>query len=304
MVDRISTFSQHRKTVDDVLRVQGNLARIQGQISSGRKASTFGELGSDIRQVLDLESSIKSTGRFVQSNQVVISRLKTMDTSISQLQSLASDLSQQLALERSAVGADLDLTEFAKTTLARVSDSLNAQNAGRFLFAGSKTDLPPIAAGALNTSNIVNEAPSASYYQGDSLKFSTKASLELDVEYGITANDEAFQDLIGALNFAIRSESSTGFGDDDLQSAIALVESSLDKLGRLSSQVNTDIITLTSVNDQHKRAEINLKESLSDTIGTDVVEASIQAALNEAVLTATLQTFTSLSRLTLSEFLR
>lgn len=305
MIERLTTIAVHQKAVNDITRTQSELLRLQQQITSGRKANSFAELGSEINTTLDLEASIKATDKFIGSNKAVLTRLKTMDVAVSQAEEIAAELAQQLVLEQGTSGATLNITEFARSALDRISDSLNTSIGGRFLFSGSKTNIAPIAENGLDTSNIINNQATTNYYQGDDTTFSVKATQQLDVEYGIKANDPAFRDLIGALNFAIRAEASGGTSNPtDLATAVDLVNQAVSGLANVRNKINTDIVTLNNVNDQHERVKLNLEEIFNETVATDIVGATIELQFNDAVLTATMQTFAQISRLSLADFLR
>jgi len=300
-VNRVSTIGIHRRTIDDINRVQFAMSEAQRKITTGLKASTFGELGGDVTKVVGLESSLKSAGRFINSNEVVITRLKTMDLAVEKIQEVASNLASQLALERSSSANLNNMTEFAKASLTQVEEALNTQQNGRYLFSGGKTNIRSVAVDLANASSVVNGSPTANYYGGDDLTFSTQASSQLSIEYGIKGNDVAFQNVIGALHKAITGEAGS---TTDLEEAVTLVNQAVSDLARVRSQINTDVITLNDINTQHKKVEIELKNVIDKTVGADVVEASIDVSLNEAILTATLQTFARISRLTLSDYLR
>ncbi len=304
MVDRVTTAGTYRTAIADIGQAQVKLAELQQQISSGRKASTFTELGSDIVGVLDLESSIKASDRFISGNKIVLTRLQVQDQAVSQLERIASDLRSQLVLERSN-GSVLNLAAFARSALAQVADSLNTQQGGRYLFSGSRTDQPATTEETLiNNSNIIEGNPTSSYYQGDALKFSIRASAQLNLEYGVTGNEPAFQQLIGALHEAIASEDPANNSTQKLDHAFELVNEAVDYLTVVRSRINDDIVTLGKVNDQHALTRTQLQQVLSDVTGTDVVDASIQVSLGQAVLTATLQSFARITSLSLTDYLR
>ncbi len=300
MVERVSTISIHQRAVNDVMRVQGDLAKVQDQISSGRKASTFTELGPDITKVLDFESSIKTADKQVNSNEEVISRLNMMGLAVTNMIDIITELRSEVIREQTNADTN-DLAGFARSALDRVAGSLNTELSGRYLFSGSRTNTPPIGDLKIGT-NIVNDTATSEYYKGDDFTFSIKANSQLDVEYGIKANDTAFQNVIAALNKAIEIDAS-GLASDSVKFD-DFFEKALKGLVSVQSQIGADGDTLAKTNLQLDRLKGQLNTDLSDTIGTDLVEASIQAALNEATLTATLQIFVRISNLNLSDFMR
>lgn len=300
-MDRVSTANIHLRTVTDIARLQSNLANVQEQITSGVKTDSFIELGTDISRLQDLEASVSAAVRYKSNNNVALSRLKAMDLSVSQIQDVADDLSSALATENSPSNEVFNLAEFARSALEKVQGALNISQAGRSLFAGSKTDQP--AVGTLtNINNVVDGVADASYYNGDSFLTSVQASDTLNVEYGITAGDQAFRDFIGALNKAIELDG-TGNNEDRLQ-ADALLQSAISGLAGVRTKINNDIVTLNGTNTQHDRVQVQMNDALSKSFGTDLVGASIDAALNEATLTATMQVFARISGLSLVDFLR
>ncbi len=301
MVGRVSTYAIHNQSVGDFSRLQAELAKLQQQISSGRKASTFAELGTSLTTVVNLEASITSANKFVDSNNRIISRLGLMESSVTQLQDMAADLMSKMPLELGSSGEDFNITEFSQNALEQVRDLLNTKEAGRSLFAGGKTNINPV--GDLRyVTNVLDGNATANYYQGDDQVFSTNASENLSVEYGIKANDQAFQDLIAAYHKIMDYEASGT--DADYEEAYGFVQSAVAGLNAMRSSIGLDMGALEDSNAQHEATSALLTDSLNDEIGVDLVEATIKSSLTEATLTATLQTFSRISQLTLSDFIR
>ncbi len=307
MLTRVSTQAVYTTAISDINATQTRLAKLQEQISSGRDASTFSELGSRTLRTLDLEEEIAGTEKYVRNNDVIVSRLRQQDISISLLEDVASEIRSQIALKRSPSGNAVDLTNFVDNTLERMKDALNIEQAGRFLFSGSKTERPPIAETGFATSNLINEEPTDSYYQGDYVRFGVQASDNLEIEYGVTAGEPAIQKLIGSLFFVKEAETYDNYSDDQeafLLKALDNVNQSIQELAGVRNKIGNDIVSLEDTNDTHARLKEELTIVLNDLTGTDVVDASIQISLSESVLQATLQTFARISDLKLSDFLR
>lgn len=302
MVSRVSTVSVYQQAKDDMSRVQSELAKVNEQISTSREANTFKELGSDISRVVDLETSIKNTQRFVTSNNIAGYRLENMGLALQQMSDIAKDFKSYLVTERSSSGEQLNLTEIAKSMLQQVSDNLNVKYNGRFLFSGAKTNTPAVDQHEVLNSNLIDGEPTASYYQGDNFVFEVRASENLEVKYGITGNDPVFQKFIGAMHAVIEYEAN---GDDEiLAKASELMDDVVPGLADLKSRVDSDKLTLDNSNLQHSRLEVQLQQFLNDTVATDIVQASIDISMNEAILTATMQTFAKTTGLTLANYIK
>ena len=135
MVERVSTFAQHNNSVNEFSRLQSELATLQRQISSGRKAATFTEASENLTTVINLENDISKSEKFIKSNQTIISRLNVVDLTITQLQEVASDLKSNLIVANGSGGA-FDVGAFAVNGLEQIRDNLNVKSNGRSLFAG------------------------------------------------------------------------------------------------------------------------------------------------------------------------
>jgi flagellar hook-associated protein 3 FlgL len=303
-MDRISTASIHNNTVARMNTLMATLADASRRVSGGQTYDSFVALGVQINRVQDLENTINGAARYRDNNTVAITRLNTMDGSVAQMEEIASDIRSALASENSSSANTVNLTELARSALEKVESALNARQAGRSLFAGSKTDHD--AVGDLKT--IRNEADgvaNADYYNGDAFLVSIQASDTQNVEYGITAADPAFQDLIAAMHKAIDLDAS---GDHaDALEASGFIESAILGLADVRTRINNDRIALEEANTQHNAVQTQLNVAYIRMVGGDadsVVQATIEAKLNEATLTATMQTFARMSSLTLLDFLR
>ena len=109
---------------------------------------------------------------------------------------------------------------------------LNVELDGRHLFAGSRTDTAPVV---LDPAFSAFGAADDTYYQGDAVELTVRADVDHDLTYGMTADREGFQELIGALRATIE-----GDGSDDqalLESALDLVNAALPKITGYRSEI-------------------------------------------------------------------
>ncbi|MCB2082254.1 MAG: hypothetical protein H6908_01450 [Hyphomicrobiales bacterium] len=296
MVERIGTATFFAQTISDVRSGQSQLAELRRQISSGVKAADFAQLGTETVPIMDLRSSIDSTKQYQRQNELTLTRLDIMETSINKLQELAEGLKSQVALKRSAAGASLDLTIYAESSLDQIKDMLNVKAFGSYLFGGSKTDTPPLSG---NIENIgTNGSPTSDYYQGDDFLANIRATKNLTVEYGVTADDSAFQKLIGAFSYLLRPDNTA-----NLDQAAALTNEAVEELTNVRTRVGTSARTLEEANSTHDAVTLQLEQLLKDSIGTDITEATIKVSELELLLTATFQTFARVQKLSLTQYL-
>jgi flagellar hook-associated protein 3 FlgL len=313
MVERISTSSVFNSTIKTFGSTQSDIADLTHQISSGREASDFKTLGSKTRLVLDLESKLSRTSGYVAGNQVVQIRLNRANAALQQILDIATSFRNNLVNERSVAGDELPLAQLTQAQLGQVQDALNTDVNGRFLFGGTRTDVPPVN-DIVDTSNMLdangNEilptsefigTPSANYYQGDDGEVTVRASDQLTVNYGLRADDPSFQQLIGAMHMAIQAE--TRGDDDEMAQAVDAVNSAIDGILNMQNQTNSNIQIINSVNDLHANFKTYLSQTIGDQTGVDIAAATTQLSLDQTILQATFQNFARISGLKLADFL-
>ncbi|PIR31739.1 MAG: hypothetical protein COV36_07190 [Alphaproteobacteria bacterium CG11_big_fil_rev_8_21_14_0_20_44_7] len=121
------------------------------------------------------------------------------------------------------------------------------------------------------------------------------------MQYGVTGDNIAFQNLISGIKTAISGDAANN--TQTLQQAFQMVTDAVDGLATVRAEVNSNMASLNSVNEQHQNLRLYWKEAISIETDTDIAEASILVAANQTLLQASFQTFASLSRLRLTDYL-
>ncbi len=307
-VNRVSTISLHNSSLADMMRLQVAMGTTQNQISSGRKASTFTELSAQgqTARVLGFETQQSRTENYLRGNTIASSRLQQMNTSVSGMIDVAEELSNLLLLRRTPTTGDtLPLSQLAESALAKVAQALNTQTDGRTLFSGSKTNTIPVDTTISNVNwndDTDDYTLNNAYYSGDAYKASVRANDALEFNYGVTADNPAFQKLIGALNLAIKGDQEND--DAILAKAVDLTNIAIKELASVQAGISNNITILDKANSDLEDYKVFLKGAISDVTETDVAEATIKMTSYETTLQATYMAFSRLSSLKLSDFLK
>jgi len=194
----------------------------------------------------------------------------------------------------------MNLQAIAAAALNNIEDQMNVSVEGRYLFSGSKTSTPPITdltSIAITTPGVAED----NYYNGNSVKISARVSDAFEMQYGVTGDNIAFQNLISGIKTAISGDAANN--TQTLQQAFQMVTDAVDGLATVRAEVNSNMASLNSVNEQHQNLRLYWKEAISIETDTDIAEASILVAANQTLLQASFQTFASLSRLRLTDYL-
>ena len=136
-----------RRTADMFVQMRKQGADLERQLTTGRRADSYGGLGIKRGQALDLRARISGLEAWQQGIKSADTRLKMMLQSIQGLDKIATDTKALTALPASKVipGAKPQEQMLAQANLQGAIDFLNAEFGGRSLFAGRAHDEKPVA---------------------------------------------------------------------------------------------------------------------------------------------------------------
>jgi flagellar hook-associated protein 3 FlgL len=297
---RVTNLSVYQNTFRNVLDAQGQLAKLQRQISSGLKAGNFEELNGQVEQFTFLEARTKQVQRYQQANSIAEARLKTADQSLGQIENLTDDLENLMVLRRNPSFADnVNFAQQARDFMAAVASELNASFEGRYIFGGTATGAPPVP--DPNVAPVNSGVPDANYYKGSLQNVNYRVDDNINLDFPVRADAEPFQQLFAAYNLALEGDETDD--DDKLQQAVSLIQQAQEGITAQRGKVNSATLNVQRVNDRHKTLELYWKGVTETVSKTDTLAASIQVSNYEAVLQASFQAYSRLTQLKLSDFL-
>ena len=195
---RVSTFSQNTLLLNEVLRNQRRVFEAQNQIASGLKSPDFKGISRDAASLSVAKNSEARTQQFVDTNSELAHKLDLYDLTLQELSNVAQDLKQDLIL---AVNTNSGIAFRTKIDLLydRVTNALNTRDNGRYIYGGTRTDIPPVAV----TSPAQLQDPAtvtsvASVFANNNIKPAADIDQNLNLTYGVLADDVA-ADLVQAL---------------------------------------------------------------------------------------------------------
>ncbi len=301
-VGRISTYALHQSTLRDTSKTQATLADLQQQLSSGNKSPDFAGLGgSDSEQFLLLENKIAKTDVYVKNNTIVTTRLNAMDNILGQVIDTASSLRSLISQRRNAASDSGAFPDMLDGTWKSLVSQLNTSLEGRYLFSGTRTDVPSVNPDVFPTIGE-DQLPNDDYYQGSSDNINLRADDNTEITYNVRADDESIQKIFAGLAMAKKGHES-GL-DADLAKAYDLVSEGLDGVISARSIVNQNKISIDSVNNRHESFKLYFQEVKESIGNADLVSVSTQVSINQGILQAAFQAFAKINSLRLSDFLR
>jgi flagellar hook-associated protein 3 FlgL len=140
--------------IANITAMKGRYDKLQTQLSSGEKASTLAEMGSDRYFDLALRQRMARMDGYQQSISTVNLRLEVLDSVMSRIDTIESD-ARAAALSGGGGTSGINFQTaptLAGSRLDELLTLLNTDVAGRYMFGGNKTDSKPVA----TTSDIMN----------------------------------------------------------------------------------------------------------------------------------------------------
>lgn len=302
---RTSSFALHEHQLFNANRTQTRLQETTIQISSGRQSQDYAGISEQSRRVVSLEGMHMRSGNFVQQIDLIDARLTTMESSISQLQNIASGLKTLLVNATNGENwDDLALDDRGQTMLDQFAGLLNVQEDGRYLFAGGTSNRAPVDLSVFNPNaggyDQANPTLSNSgYYAGDSLQQSVRIDEDETLAYGITADDPAFE----ALGRAIYLTRHANGDPAQLEQALQAVEDAINRLPDVRSRVGADQIALEEAKGRHTELMDYVEKQIDDIQNVDVAAAMTRFSADEVLLEASFSVTAKLSQISLVNFL-
>lgn len=294
---RTGDLAQFTRTTGNIQEVQSRLRSAHLKVSTGKAAHSYAELGADSGTLMRTETALKRTEMFAEQNGRLTNELNLMDGALATIEDVAQEFRQLLIARRNdATGAAVKLDLEAQGMIDRVVNALNLKVDGRYAFAGSKTDTPPVDAAAMG------DPANASYYNGDDIPLRARIDVDAEATYGVTADARGFRDLLDGLQLAIAGH--TADDDGQLRQAAALADTALDGVVAERGALATVTARVESTRASQEGTALYLQDTVSGIVDTDVPAMMAKISQDQVSLEASYSIMSRLSRLSLTDYLR
>ncbi|MBT5414489.1 MAG: hypothetical protein HOH66_08920 [Rhodospirillaceae bacterium] len=304
---RVATLAQFNATLSNIQDAQARTAEAQIKISSGQKAQRYSGISGEARRLVSFEAAHLRTARFMENNQRIDGRLQIMETNISTIMDIATSLRADLISVGSGAGTGLQVDDTASQLLREMASLLNVSVEGRYLFGGGVTDRPPVDLddpAFLPPGSTYPSAADTAYYQGDSTKLTTRADQNVEITYGMTADEPTFEKTIRALHLTATAVSGDQVDQARIDEALGLIGEAIDDLPDLIGRIGATRRTLENVNAKHDDFQLYTEQTIADIEAADITLTLAQISEDSTVLEASYATLGQLSRLSLLDYLR
>jgi flagellar hook-associated protein 3 FlgL len=300
-ITRISTYAVHQRSLSDFNSTQVKLVDLQRQISSGIKADDFEGLNGQVEQFVGLEAKMRKLEQYSENNSESISRFQTQRDSVSQMIEVADDMEDLITLWRSANKDEIAFAPQMENLRQQMARELNISLEGRYLFGGTRTEVPPVVNEPSIPRPFSPGIPDDGYYQGSSENVVIRPQDNVEAEFDVRADNLAFQQIFAASSLALDADVTDN--DSTMRQALDLMQEGMKNMTGLQARLDSEIVNLENINERHDNSILYFKGVTERIAKTDLVEASTLLAQEEAVLQASFQAFSRVNNLRLSDFL-
>jgi flagellar hook-associated protein 3 FlgL len=306
----VSTIAQMQQVIQNLSQLDTQGSSLEQEITTGLVSTTYSGIAPQAAQLVNLNAVQSLQQGFINTINTVNQQLSSMSLATSTMASMVEQFGSQLQTNAfNTTGATIQTQ--AQALLAQVGDYLNTQGGEGYLFSGSATTTAPFDASALpnpgDLTTPVNGAPPAGYYQGNDTVASAQVDTNLNVQYGVTADNPAFEQVVRVLNFLANSPSFDQSNPTDVanvNTAEQMLTSAGTDLQQLTSNIGMNQSELNNELQMHQQAQTLAQSNISNITQANPATVITQLDTLQTQIEASYQTVNMLQNLSLANYLK
>ncbi|MEA2431610.1 MAG: flagellar hook-associated protein 3 FlgL [Thermoleophilaceae bacterium] len=305
MSTRITGNMISRSVLNDLNEVSQRLAKTQQRMSSGKQITRPSDDPYGTSRALSLRSDLAGTQQYQRNVGEAVAWQSVTDSALSKITEAvqrARDLAVQGASDsagqaaRNAAAAEID------QLIASVKQEANASYGGRYVFAGTNTNIPPYDVSAASDA-----------YSGDTgvvaREIGPGVSVPVNVlgvdllGQGQLAGDGKLLDVLRDLSDHLKS--GTVVDMNTLRTAdLKAIDTNLDAISQTRATVGATTNRLESADGRLQQVEESLTKLLSDVEDADMAKTYVDFSMQQSVYQSALRAGSNIVQQSLLDFLR
>lgn len=299
---RVATFALSDQMISAALRTQSIMANEQIQESSGVKSEDFAGYGSDTQTVVNLQISVTRAQTYIDAATQADSKVQVMYSAVGSVTTLITNLRTQLSAATTGSGTETaSLISSAQSMLQEMGSILNTQYDGQYVFSGADTSTAPVDLTGFDSGTGSLSTADTSYYQGDSEIAAVKVGDNQSVDYGVTADNSAFEQMMRVLKYIANSSS---LSSSDISTAINMASDALDATSIVQSKLSDAASQIEDASSRQTDYKSYASTLGSNLTSVDVAAVTAQLATYQAQLTASYSAISKIQSMNLASYLK
>ncbi|GEO80845.1 flagellin [Pararhodospirillum oryzae] len=302
---RVATHTMNTMLRTQALTVQGSYTNALIQQGTGLKSATLSGLDGAAGTVISLQGDLKASANLATRASAARSQVEVAYGAVANIADVVEKA--RVAITAAISGSVTDTSTLAASAqgwLEDVASQLNTDMGGLPVFGGTSAGGNPVDLEAAGYTPVSTPSTAdTGYYQGSGAARVLMVDGSDGLTYGVQADDEGFEKTLRALA-ELASMTTSPPDTETLQAAYDLLGEGLTRLGKVQENLSDQAQTLDGLIDSQTEFQLYAESALESVRSVDVAEATSRAAQLEVVLQASFSALSSLSRLSLAEYLR
>ncbi|GAA0071573.1 flagellar hook-associated protein FlgL [Clostridium sardiniense] len=283
-----------------------NMDKLNEQLNTEKQVNRISDNPLKTVKILNIQNEIENTEKYNYNCDEITGWLDITDESLDRIANLSSDIKTKLTSISGAFGKD----EIAATRsevnekIKQIGEILNTTYAGKYIFGGQLTDIPPI-----NTNVDKNGIVSLSIKNKDNdnlnKKLNSAISSGLNINYNLTVKDvtggdkglKLFNDLSVALSGDV-------VDTDEIGKLSTKIDNYMNDILNNRSIVGSRTNTIDKVKETNEQNILSMKGALSSIQDVDMTKQFMHLKEAQMVYASSLQVGAKLIQGTLLDYLR
>lgn len=313
---RISTAGQTQLMLQALMRNQARAMKSSLQVATLKTTNEFRGVAREALTLLGAKETLARNEQFNGSNTIVMQRLEAYGASLNQLGEIAQNL-RETVIAALATGSSIGLMAEINSAFSEATTVLNIEVDDRYLFSGTRTATPPVA--ATTPADLLGLANTSDAFTNNNIKVQARISENQVLEYGLLADDigqplfEAFRRLMqfnagtlpsGATGPAgAFQEPLTDVQKNFLTAELAGIETVFNDLNQQVAKNGTNIQTIAATRERLADEALFTRKLIREIENVDPAAAVTQLNEDRLALEASMQVLARISRITLLNFI-
>ncbi|WP_442798713.1 flagellar hook-associated protein FlgL [Pantoea vagans] len=304
---RFSTHYMYQQNIDSISKSMASGNDVNSRLSAGQTLLTPSDDPAGASQAVTLQNALSSLSQYGTARSYAQNALGQEDNTLSTIQALLTgNLTEKIVAGGNGSLSDQDRQAVATEIQGIRSSLLESGNTrdsnGRFIFAGYKTG-----------SDAFDKE---GRYVGGDTPLTQSVNDNVDMQVGHTGKQlfmsGSSDDLLAALDKAVNALNKPVTSDDDRQALQSTLDSvnktikkNIDNIGKMQSQVGTNLQQLDALTLSSDTQKINLTTRLQQALGSDSdtqISLITQSKMSEFALTSSMTVFQTMQKMSIFNF--
>ena len=316
---RIGTNYAHNNSAYNISVLQSKMADMNKKISGGNRYDSFVELSDsgNIKSVIDIGENYTMSEGIIFGAQVVKLKIDAMRSCLGQLLDIAYLMRDEVIGQNNPALVNLDaLRGSVKESMKIIQSVLNTRISGDYIFSGHMVNTAPIE--NLNVPNLssdvggsvdfLNGDVTKEYYKADYNKKVVEIESNMTFEYGVTAADNCFSDLIAAAHILLEGAKQPGNSVKAfLHRASSLMDGAIEGMTNIRLKLMRELVIAEKVQENRedmRTMHLNRQHEIDKSYNLEMSNMLIKYQEYNNILNAAMKSHVVISQLNIMDYIK